>query len=106
MIRVSLKLVRIQLNIQIIINTVGCILTNIWNMTLQQHNLQKVDIDNWVRLYINISITQICVYKTFETLYSNYVALVLDYGSGIWVFKSFSKIVYSLEHKGLHHRLG
>ncbi len=31
-------------------------------------------------------------YKTFETLYTNYVAPVLDYGSGIWEFKSFSKV--------------
>ncbi len=57
LIRINLKLVGIKLNTQIVIHTLGCILINIWNTTIQQHNLQKVDSEHWVRLYTIINIT-------------------------------------------------
>ncbi len=46
----------------------GCILMNIWSITLQQHNLQKVDSSSVMHKYKYYP--DIC-YKTFEKMYSN-----------------------------------
>ncbi len=73
-----------------------------------RYNVKDIALGSVIHKYIYYP--DMC-YKTFETVYSNYVASVLDYGSGIWGFKSFNMKVYSIEHKwyfleyiGLHHR--